>query len=360
MREDLKLLMSYLKDFFRSKRLIYSIVGIFFICGIFITLSTPNEYQSTVGFTLQTASDESPLGSGLKNIAQVVGISLGGDDSEAKDLPVYLYPKIINSLPYQQQLWETPLKFSKIDSTITFRDYYINEGRPDALKTIKKYTIGLPSLIIRSIKKKENNNIQYIDSLNYITEEEMMLKEVLVEVLQFSVDEVDGSLLIKGRMPEAIPAAQLVESARAILQKEIIKFRIGKAQDKYDFIEKQHSAKKEEFIEAQNKLASYIDRNAYNVTQKSKIQLNRLQSEYDLQKSLFTELERQKLSQSIKIQEDTPLFSILDPAIVPLKPVNDGFLFSIIKYIIIGFICSVFIYIGRSVFLEFKTIWKES
>jgi len=359
MKKDLKIVIRYVKDFLRSKSLIFITTGIFLVLGLLTVLFTPKTFQSTVSFIPQV-SENSGIGSGLKDIAAVIGFNLGKKDDKSKDLPVYLYPKIVSSLPYQRQLLETPLKFRGIDSMITYREYYTKVSKPSLINKIRKYTIGLPGLLIRSIRGKKNNVISVkIDSLEYMTKEESTLRNKLAETLVFTIDENDGTLIISTNMPQAVPAAQLAENAKVILQKEIINYRIKKAKEKYDFITNQYEEKKEQFIKAQNALAAYVDRNVYNITEQSKIRRQELQSQYTLISSVYAELEQQKLAQSIKIQEDTPLFTTLNPAIVPLEPANGGSFMIILKYMITGFIVSIFLYTYKAFYTQIKSIWNE-
>ena len=99
MKKDLKIVIRYVKDFLRSRILILVTTGIFLIFGILTVLFTPKTYRSTVSFIAQV-SENAGGGNGLKDIAAVIGFSLGKKNDNSKDLPVYLYPKIISSLPY--------------------------------------------------------------------------------------------------------------------------------------------------------------------------------------------------------------------------------------------------------------------
>lgn len=182
----------------------------------------------------------------------------------------------------------------------------------------------------------------------------------MLESLAFSVDESDGSLSIKSTMPEAVPAAQMAESARLLLQEAILDYRLSKAKEKLGFIEEQHTLKKEEFLKAQGALASYIDRNAFNNTARSQIQRQKLESEFNLASSIYRELEQQKLSQSIKIQEDTPLFTVLNPAIVPLKANESSAIITIFKYLIFGFFFAALVFAVKKVLMGLKVIWLKS
>lgn len=358
MKEDLKLILGHVKDFLSKKKFIFLVLGIFILLGIFVTIFTPTRYQSNTSFLAQVSSDTG-MGNGLKNIASLIGISVG-NKSESKDLPVFLYPKIINSLSYQREVMDTKINVKGVDSAITLKEYYTTVKKPDFINTARKYTIGLPRLIISKFKPKREALGVRIDSLEYISSSEMLLINKLNEDLVLTVDEFDGTISISATMPERIAATQIAENAKTILQQKIIEYRIAKAQERYNFLNKEYQIKKEEFFAAQGALARYSDRNRFNNTQTSLVRKQQLENEYNLAYMVYSELESQRIREGINLNEDTPVFTTIQPAVVPLEPINGNPFFTIIKFIFIGFIVAVFLHIFKLLFKSVKGIYKSS
>ncbi len=357
MKDDIKLVLSYVKAFFLKKRFIYLTVGFFILIGIFTAIFTPKSYQSSTSFLTQMSSD-SGMGSGLKSIASLIGLSVG-KKAESKDLPVFLYPKIMNSLEYQREIMQTKINVAGLDSSVTLKDYYTSIQSPDVVTTVKKYTLGLPSLILAKFRPKRETSGVRIDSLEYVSAEEIMLINKLRTDVIFGVDEFDGTITISATMPENIAATQVTENAKNILQKKIIEYRIAKAQERFKFIDSQYNVKRDEFFAAQGALARYSDRNMFNNTRTSLVRKQQLENEYSLAYQVYSELESQRIRESINLNEDTPVFTTIQPAIVPLEPLNGNPVVIVLKFMAIGFIASIFLYVIILMWRFLKNMYKS-
>ncbi|MCT8341106.1 Wzz/FepE/Etk N-terminal domain-containing protein [Flavobacteriaceae bacterium TK19130] len=362
-KNDYISLLSLLKDIWSRKRFLIKMLLVFLVIGVFVALFTEKVYDSEVKFLSQSSST-SKVGGNWSNIASLIGINLSGA-VENGEIPSNIYPKIINSVPYQKKLMDTKLTFKGVDTPITFRKYYTEIYSPDLVTKVKGVTLGLPGTIMGwlrggSAEAKEKSNTSVADSIQFISPSEKKLRGILKESVQFSLDESDGVITIKAIMPEAIPAAQLAQSAQVLLQQRIIDYRIAKAQEQMKFIEAQFEDQKENFESAQASLAYYKDRNRFNTTEASQIRLRELQNEYDIAQSVFSELQRQKVAQSIQINKDTPLFTTLNPATVPLEPAAPSRVKIVLVSLLLGLFLGVLILLARIFISNFKTFWKKA
>lgn len=358
--EDYISLLAIAKRLLGKRKKLLRIVLVFFLFGVFIAIFSPDEFTSKVKFLSQSTSVSRTSGK-WSGIAALVGVNLNtGVDNE--EIPSNIYPKVISSLSFQRKLMETKLNFKKIDSGITFSDYFSVHDEKDVVSVVKKYTIGLPKTIIESFKgkkKKKIDVISYRDSLIFIDSNEQKLRKELNESILFSIDEADGVLTISSTLSEAIPAAQLTKSAYHLLQEEIIAYRTAKAKDQMLFIDKQYKEQKYNFEIAQRKFAQYKDRNKYNITQTSQIEYQKLQTNYDLSYTVFSELQRQRVAQQIQVNKDTPVFTTINEAIVPIEISNSNGFRNIMVFTILGFIIAIIYGLGIEFIQNFKKVWKE-
>lgn len=356
--EDYISFVGLLKGLWLRRRTMIKIVLVFILIGLFVAIFSRNEYSSSVKFLSQTSSS-AKLGGNWSGLAALVGINLNAS-TEAGEIPANIYPKIINSVPFQRQLMETKLKFKGIDSAITFKKYYTEIAKPDVVSIVQKYTIGLPMTIIKLFKSDEDEgNRRLNDSLIYVSKKEERLQNILKENLLFSIDETDGVISIAATMPEPVPAAQLAQRAQGLLQKEILAYRIAKAQDQLNFIDKQFDREEVNYKTAQTRLAAYRDRNLFNVTQLSQVEMQRLQSDYDLSYSVFSELQRQQVAQNIQVKKDTPIFTTVNPATVPTEPVAPNRIKIMLISLFLGFFVAISWGLAKDFFIKFKTKWQS-
>ena len=329
--------------------------------GLFVAIFSQKEYTAATTFVPQT-TEGVEIGGGLGGLAAMAGINLGGMNGES-GIPASLYPQIMGSIPFQKELLQTPLTIDGEKSKLTFSDYYTNIYTPSLLGYLKKYTLGLPSIIIKAIKGKPKVLTLKEDDrrtlLFSFTEHEKSLLDLLSKQVRIEINEKDGYVTIIGKMPEALASAQLTKRAQELLQSYIIKFKVQKSEEQLEFIRSRYLEKEKYFQKAQSELANFRDRNQNTKTAIAQTKLEVLQSEYNLAYGVYLELAKQLETQQIKVKENTPVFTILKPVTIPIeKSAPKRFLILFIWAVFGGFI-GVFLVFSKGYFIDFKRIWNE-
>ena len=98
---DIIALLSKLWD---GKKLIIRTVCIFGIIGVYVALSTPNQYPASAMFTPNSSGSSSTGSSSLKGLASLAGINIGGMSEGTKELSPMLYGKMGDSPTFKKQL----------------------------------------------------------------------------------------------------------------------------------------------------------------------------------------------------------------------------------------------------------------
>jgi len=339
-QEDSIDIIALLQSIWTGKKLILKTVLVFMILGLFIAVLSQNEYTASTTIVPQSSS-EKPGGS-LGGLAALAGINLGSVGQQSSISPT-LYPQILTNISFQKELLETLITIEGQDNKITYKEYYTNVYSPSVLSSIKKYTIGLPGVLIGLLKsdeisKEESKNN---DSLPQITEDDKKLIELLLEQLSMEVNDKDGYIGLSTTMPEARAAAELTQKAQELLEQYVIDFKIEKSSSELDFIKNRYQEKEQEFQKIQQKLALYTDRNQNVNSARAKMELMLLQSEYDLAYGVYSELAKQLETQELKVKEDTPIFTILQPVFVPLEKTGPKRSLILIIYTFLGFVLSI-------------------
>jgi LPS O-antigen subunit length determinant protein (WzzB/FepE family) len=148
-------------------------------------------------------------------------------------------------------------------------------------------------------------------------------------------------------MPEAKAVADLVKSAQNLLEAYVIDFKVQKSVSQLSFIKTRYLEKEKDFKRVQQYLALYSDRNQGVNTARAKTQLMLLQSEYDLSYSVYSELAKQLETQEIKVKEDTPIFTIIEPVFVPLEKTAPKRLLILIIWVFLGVVISIGYILGK-------------
>lgn len=313
--EDSIDLIAIAKTLWNGRKTIIIAAGVGLILGLVVAFSTPNEYSATSIMVPQTGSKSS---SGLSSLASLAGVDLGMNESS--ELSPILYPKIVNSVPFMLELMNTKVSFSKYDKPINLYDYYTAKQKPTVIGTIKKYTIGLPGVIIGAIRKKPAETDLPKDSGNQpikLTKKQYEVKKALDKCVSLAVEKKEGYLTLNVVMPEALAAAQVAQKAQDLLQREIIKFKVEKSQANLDFIQERFNVAKAEAEGYQVGIAVNTDRYKNLTSSVPQVSNTRLQTKYGIANTVYQELAKQLEQAKIQVKKDTPVFTIVEPVTIP-------------------------------------------
>ena len=160
-------------------------------------------------------------------------------------------------------------------------------------------------------------------------------------------------------MPEALASAQLGQRAQELLQQYITEFKIKKAKANLDFIQQRYDETTRKFEAAQEKLATFRDRNRNVSLAIAKTEEERLNSQYNLIYSIYSELAKQLEQAKIQVKQDTPVFTIIEPISVPTKRSKPNRPMILFIWLFLGGVIGTGIVFGKDFIEPLKKKWKE-
>ena len=350
-------LMAIAKTIWGGRKTILISILIGTLLGVFVAILTPNEYTAISIMVPQTGG-KSP--SGLSNLASLAGVDLGM--AESSELSPVIYPKIVGSIPFKLELMNTPVNFSTFDKPITVYDYYTKKQKPTFLGALKKYTIGLPGVILRAIRKTPQELTLPKGPTNQpinLTKKQYEVKKALDKCISLEVEKKDGYLTLTVRMPEALAAAQIAQKAQELLQRDITKFKVEKSQANLDFIQERYNIAKAEAEGYQVNIAVNTDRYKSLTSSVPQVSNTRIQSKYGIANNVYLELAKQLEQAKIQVKKDTPVFTIIEPVSIPFEKSKPNRPQLLIIWIFIGCIAGVCITFGKQYFIKIKEKWSE-
>jgi hypothetical protein len=350
---------SLVKEVWDGRRTIILSVIFAAVLGILVALLSIKEYTATSVMVPQIGSDDQSKLGGLGGLAALAGITL--DLSQNAELSPLVYPLIISSIPFQLELINAPLNFQNHPVPIDFYDYYYRE--PSFQDIVKKWTIGLPGILIKAIKGKPKELILPANITNqpiHITEDQYEVIEALGELISLDVDAKNGYLTLTAQMPEPLVAAQLAQKAQDLLQRYITEFKIEKVKDNLTFIQQRYDEIKAEFEKAQISLAIATDRNKNFTSGLSQIEIDRINTRYTLAFSVYQDLSKQLEQAKIQVKKETPVFTIVEPVTIP--SITDGKpsrTIIVAIFIFLGGIVGILIIFSKHFLVTLKQKWQE-
>jgi uncharacterized protein involved in exopolysaccharide biosynthesis len=280
-------LIDLLKKLYNSRKLIVYITIIFSIMGIAYALLLPVKYNSTTIFITQNQETGS---SSLSGVASLVGINLGSS-SFGGEIPATMYPQIVQSVKFKRLLLQ---EIVDKKNNITLENFIAKHYSIEEIKEQNTSDLGMTL-----------NEEQYFN--------------ILTEILDVSVNQKDGFISISSEMPNAEYSAKVAKFSRELLQNIIIENKIETARQNLIFSEAQLIEKKKEFDDIYSKLAFFSDSNLNSVNSFVLNEKNKLESEFQIISAVVEEISKQVEQAKLQLKKDTPVFSTIQEAVIPLK-----------------------------------------
>ena len=308
-------LIELFKKIYVSKKFIFKTVIFAALFGVIFALFKPNEFTSSTTFIPQLSSGVKTGGSSLSGLASLAGINIGSMESSS-EFPPTLYPQVVNGVPFRLDLLSNEIKIN--NKVVLVRDYFLEKKSSfNIIGTIKKYTIGLPSLILSSFKDESeilNKSIIYS-----VTQEDKALFELINNNLSLSINEKEGFITITFTDSNKNVAAQITQIAQNLLQQKIIEFKNMSSKEMLDFALKQYSEKKDSYEKLQDERALFVDKNINISSSLFQNKLSRLDSELNILESIVQQLASQVEQAKLQVNKDTPVFTTIQPVTIPYE-----------------------------------------
>ncbi len=316
-------IMAIILRLWEKRWFIIKVTCIFAVLGVFVAIFTPKEYTASCVVVPETKGGAFSASS-LGGLAAMAGINLGAATGGEMLSPV-MYDKLLKNINLRKELMQTKLTFEEYDEPISILDYYTNPiyRKSSVLGTIKKYTIGLPFTILSAIRgEKEEKEVLAPGSKNDLkayTRDELKCIKAFEKQFSIMADKKNGDVTVSARMPEALAAAQVVDAVQNLLQKYVIELKLQKAEVNYEYIKQRYDEAKVVFEQKQEEYAKFQDANKVLSTALSKAKEEQMRSEFNVAKDLFNQLTTQLVQAEMKIKEDIPILTVVEPVQVPLE-----------------------------------------
>jgi capsular polysaccharide biosynthesis protein len=335
-------LVELIQKVWQGRKIAIKISVVFALLGVIFALSSTNIYTATTTFIPKGKSSGS-VGGSLGSLASLAGISLGGMSGGDSEIPPTMYPMVLNSIPFLEKtlLLEVPLNGQNIviKEYLLTQMYFKESNSFDFLNFLKKYTIGLPALLKGKIFAKMNALPSAAENITIkrLTYEDEQLFNYLKGLVTISVDKKEGFITLSVQDKDPQVAAIIAQNTQHLLQQEVIDFKIKNAQELLTFTETLYTEKKVAFEALQDELASFRDQHQNISSGLFENKLSRLESELAIASAVNEELAKQVEQARIQVSKDTPIFTIIDPVVIPNQRTSPKRTMIVLGFTFLGF-----------------------
>lgn len=321
--------MGILRQVLAIRKKLYKAAAVGVVLGILIALGTPKQY--TVSITLSPEMGSSKSGSGLASMAaSFLGGSIGSDSPDA--LNATLAPDIVASTPFLLELFDARVvnQDKQIDTTFTA---YLDEQKSSWMG----YVLKAPGMAISGIKslfseKKEKTATIQKGAIE-LNEKDAAKLGSLRQAITVEADKKTAITTLSVTLQDPKVTATIADSVVSKLQQYITAYRTSKAKEDCQYLEKLYKERQQEYYDAQQRYARYVDANSNVVFQSTLAERERLQNDMNLAYQVYSQVAQQLQVARAKVQEEKPVFAVVEPAVVPLNPSGTSR-----KVIVLGFL----------------------
>ena len=157
------------------------------------------------------------------------------------------------------------------------------------------------------------------------------------------------------REQDPLISATMTDTVMQKLQNYITEYRTNKARHDLDFTQKLYDEAQKKYYVAQQAYADYVDMNQNISLRSVQTRQERLQNEMNLAYNLYNQTAQQLQLAKAKVQENTPVYTVVQPATVPLLPSKPSKMLILVAFVFLGGVCSVgWILFGRDLWHQLK------
>lgn len=294
------------KDLLKHKWLYIKVLPVAFILAAIYALSLPNYYSCTVKLAPELGSGAKSGAGGLASLASSFGVNLGGAQQGSDAINPTLYPDLMNSVDFKTSLFEVQVKRKDDNKTFTYYDYMENEQKLPWWSAAMKGLFGK--------KESESKTINPFE----LTKDQTNIVKAIDKNVSCDVDKKTFVITINVTDQDPLICATLADSVKTRLQKFITDYRTSKARVDLEYNKKLYGEAKAKYEYARNKYAAYADSHRSVSSQSAQTKESDLQNEMQLQQKIYQQVVAQLQQAEMKVQEETPAFTTLQSATVPV------------------------------------------
>lgn len=333
-----------------NRWLIIKVTSVFVVLGVLVALFSAKVFTASCDIVPDTGKSGN---SKMSSLAALAGVNLG-EGADVTALSPLVYQNIMNGTSFRKELMQTKIDFEEVDKPVSFFEYYTSEeyNKPSVFSYIKKYTIGLPFVILNAIRgeQPEPDYSAIGDSegptMETLSKDEYNALKILEQCVSLTLDNKNGYVTITTNMPEAVASAQLAQATVVLLQKYITEFKIAKVQSNLDFIQGRYDEAKKNFEDIQIRRAAFRDANTNTNKYSARVEAEKLDAEYTLAMNLYSELATQLEQAKIEVKKDTPILTVVRPVTIPYKKSKPQRLQILVAFTFLGVVAGAGLVLG--------------
>lgn len=306
------------KTILEKKWLFVKVWAITFILSCIWILPQPRYYKTEVSIAPESAETKD-IGS-LASLASNFGVNLGNGSGDA--IYPQLYPDLFASTQFLATLMDIRVTTIKGDVDTDYFTYLQQYQKQNILTApIRWIKNGVKSLLD---DEEKGNNIPGPNGSRFnpfhLTKKTNDIFMQAKDNIQCTYSRTTDVVTISVTDQDPLVCAQLADSIKEHLQVFITDYRTKKSRIDYEHYRQLAEEAHQAYDKARIAYANYADCHQNVYLQNVKTKIDDLENEMQLKYNVYTALNTRQEAAMAKLQENTPVFTTLTNATVPVKP----------------------------------------
>lgn len=318
-----------------KRKVFYWVLPTVFVLSTIIVFIIPHKW------TCRVAISPSISGTAANSSIMDLASSLGLEMTETSGEVIYpqIYPDVIKSNDFLVGLFDIPV--ASIDSSFTGTYYnYVKSKR------ITPFWKKWKSTIMKMFRTPRPKRKEF--DLFQLTEEEDATLKQMKQNISCTMHKKTGIITITVTERDPQICALLAHNAQLHLQDFIREHRTQKVKAEIEYFKVLIDEAQQQYTSASVAFINYADSNSSINREKDMIQRKNLENDMNMKYSLYTSYVKQYATSCSKLQDHTPVFTVIEQATIPIYPTGPR------RIILILFFCGIS-FIITSVII----CWKE-
>ncbi|WP_195210043.1 chain-length determining protein [Bacteroides intestinalis] len=309
------------------------------ITGLVIAFGIPKEYTASAFLAHEGMRSRS-----FPDISELANMSAGMHSSIASEwdaLYPSLYSAIVTSTPFLLQL-STIKVCIQGDSTVLSLAQYLKEyQKAPWWRTLT----STPSRLLDWCLSLVDEKPEIGDEIGrkgagkgplQLTHEEVATAGAIASRISIELDKKKRTITLSVMMQDPLVAAIVADTVQARLKAYMTEYRTSKSRRILAYSEKNCKEAQVEYHTAQDKYTRFVDANR-NLTQlTSRAEQVRLHCEMELAQLAYNQAERQVQAAKARVEKVVPVYTVIQPVIIPLHPSSPNKLGILVGYILLS------------------------
>lgn len=332
------------KEMKKHKKLYLIALPVTFVLSCLLILCVPRYYTSTAKLAPEISSFSS---SSLGDIASSFGFDLGGSSANGDAIFPELYPELIESNDFMVGMFDVKVKSKDGSINTTYYDYLATKRQTPwwtkAYNSVKQL-FDTPD----STPVSKNGKVNPFQ----LTRRQDQIARLMSKNIKCDIDKKNYVISITVEDQDPLICATLADTVQTKLQDFITAYRTKKAKKDLEYYKKLSSDAKSKYERIRQQYGSYSDANQDVVLESYRLKANDMENEMQLLYNTYTSLQAQVQQAQAKLLMQTPAFTTLQSASVPLKPAGPKRMLFVLGMTFLAFIVVTVYSIRKMIFRE--------